>query len=61
MITDDLDMGVFSASNEQDEKKTMKREARPIFDLILGILDTFQTAAKLDARRAKEREINKSF
>lgn len=54
--TDDLDIEMFSASNEHS-RKTKKREARPIFDLILGILDTFQTAASMDAKRAKEKEI----
>lgn len=34
-----------------------KREARPLFDLILGILDTVQIAAQSDVRRAKEKDL----
>lgn len=50
---------LFSLSNTAADlnKKSQKREARPIFDLILGILDTFQTTAKIDPRRTKERHI----
>lgn len=38
-----------------------KREARPLFDLIFGILDTFHAATKQNVRRAKEKNIQRIF
>lgn len=38
-----------------------KREARPLFDLIFGILDTFHAATKQTVRRAKEKNIQRIF
>ena len=34
-------------------------QPRALFELILGILDTFQTVTKSDLRRAKERELRR--
>lgn len=54
---DSPDSPIFSLSDTDFNKKSQKRETRPIFDLILGILDTFQTTVKVDPRRTKERPI----
>lgn len=36
--------------------KPLKRETRPIFDLIIDILDTVHSSAKADVKRAKQKE-----
>lgn len=38
-----------------------KREARPLFELIFGILDTFHASTKQNVRRAKEKNIQRIF
>lgn len=44
-------------SDEMPEVRNRKREARPLLELIMNILDTVHTSAKSEIRRAKVKSV----
>lgn len=51
------DVNQFSSMEIPTAKtRNIKREARPLINLIMDILDTFYTSTKADARRAQLRD-----